>query len=82
MPETQGNQLIADPVTEAVKAAVLREEDSVNIADVAGAYAVPQVYSTDQGLLDQQSMLNSFLGTTVTLQYAGRHAEGPGPGNA
>ena len=66
VPETQGNLLIADPVTEAVKAAVLREEDSVNIADVAGAYAVPQVYSTDQGLLDQQSMLNSFLGTTVT----------------
>ena len=66
VPETQGNQLIADPVTEAVKAAVLREEDSVNIADVAGAYAVPQVCSTDQGLLDQQSMLNSFLGTTVT----------------
>ena len=43
VPETQGNQLIADPVTEAVKAAVLREEDNVNIADVAGAYAVPQV---------------------------------------
>ena len=66
VPETQGNQLIADPVTEAVKAAVLREEDSVNIADVAGAYAVPEVRSEDQGLIDQQNMLNSFLGTTVT----------------
>ena len=66
VPETQGNQLIAEPVTEAVKAAVLKEEKSVNIADVAGAYAVPEVVSTDQGLIDQQNLLNSFLGTTVT----------------
>ena len=66
VPETQGNYPFADPATEAVKAAVLREEENINIADVAGAYAVPEVVATDQGLVDQQNMLNSFLGTTVT----------------
>lgn len=68
MPETRGNEIIADALFEAISRAVCNLDESLSLAD-AGIYRLPKISSEDPSLQEQLSLLQSYSNMTVTYQF-------------
>lgn len=68
MPETRGNEIIADALFEAISRAVCNLDESLSLAD-AGIYRLPKISSEDPSLQEQLSLLQSYSDMTVTYQF-------------
>ena len=68
MPETRGNEIIADALFEAISRAVCNLDESLSLAD-AGIYRLPKISSEDPSLQEQLALLQSYSDMTVTYQF-------------
>ncbi len=68
MPETRGNEIMADALFEAVSRAVRNLDERLSLAD-AGIYRLPKISSEDPSLQEQLSLLQSYSDMTVTYQF-------------
>ena len=67
--EFQGNMPNEDVIFAAVDEAVNSSEGRLSLTLVDGAYAKPDVTSTDEDLLARVEELNAWLSTDITLRY-------------
>lgn len=68
VPEIPGNEILADDLFEAVKAAVYHMESTLSLRD-AGVYRLPEILSDDVYLVEQFSRLEPYSDMTVTYQF-------------
>lgn len=68
VPETEGNEVQADVLFEAVLNAVCNLDENLSFAD-AGVYKLPKISSEDPSLQEQLALLQSYSDMTVTYQF-------------
>ncbi len=67
-PETQGNTLIFDQLSEVVAGAVSEARGSVDLRDIDGMYEKPEVLRDDPNLTLQMADLNAFASGVTTYR--------------
>lgn len=66
VPETEGSYVNADSVVAAARNAVTREETSLDVAAVEGAYEAPQIRSDDEDLISRKDGYNKLIAGSMT----------------
>lgn len=70
VPETQGNQLNWSKTLEAVRTAVQKLEDEIDLGE-AGCYKTPAVTAEDERLNQVLQKLQKYAGITITYDFGG-----------
>lgn len=70
IPETQGNQLNWDRTLEAVRLAVQKLEETIDLEE-AGCYEVPSVTAEDDRLNQVLQKMQKYAGITITYDFGG-----------
>lgn len=68
IPETTGNEILADALIEAVSQSVRNLDKNLSLAD-ADIYKLPKISSEDPSLQEQLALLQSYSDMTVTYQF-------------
>ena len=71
IPETYGTALDTEGLIKLANKAVKSSTEEVNVAEDEELYEQPVVMATDEGLVNQEEALNTFLNTEITYQLPG-----------